>query len=79
MFFFFKGKTLILCEHLGYFVVSNDEYNTFLCKAELIKNSFTQLGVQAGVWWSFPISPYFNQDGSYLSFDRPFLEMFSVT
>lgn len=53
--------------------------NTFLCKAGLLKNYFTQLGVQAGVWWSYPISPYFDQVCSYLPFERTFLEMFSVT
>lgn len=76
-FFFFKGKVLILCEQLWYFLVSNDEYIPL--QSRTVKNFFTQLVVQAGVWWSFPISPYFNQVCSYLSFEKPFLEMFSVT
>lgn len=67
-----------------WFRVSNCEIllwvmNTFLCKAGLLKNSFNPLGVQAGVRQSFPISSYFDQICSCLSFERPFLEMSSVT
>lgn len=66
---------LILCEQSWYFAVSN-EY--IAVRSRTVKKLFQPArGTNWCLVFSFPISSYFDQVCSYLSFERPFLEMFS--